>query len=290
MGRCASCHDSHDYAVSAFDLSGLMGVAPSHVVSRRRPPLAERTVFATSPLPPRALQGRRLFTRVDRRIGGSARFACASCHPDGRHDGLVWSNGAGPRQTPILAGNLAGTAPFNWLGTEQKLADNVAQTIRRLGGKGITNDEVEALALFIREYLPGLDNPHQRERAEPAVQLGRALFHDPKVGCSGCHDSGGGVFTDGDSHDIGTTTERERIVWKNRKNLRGLREAIPKPPVAYDTPTLRNVWASAPYLHDGSARTLAELLTVRNPGDRMGHTSHLSPHELGALEAYLRTL
>jgi len=60
--------------------------------------------------------------------------------------------------------------------------------------------------------------------------------------------------------------------------------------LAYNTPSLVGVGATAPYLHDGSAQSLRELLTTGNPGDRMGRTSHLSPRDIDALVAYLETL
>ena len=67
-------------------------------------------------------------------------------------------------------------------------------------------------------------------------------------------------------------------------------EPIAEAPVAYNTPALRHLWASAPYYHDGSARDLRALLTSGNKGDRMGKTSHLKPREIDALVAYLQTL
>ena len=56
----------------------------------------------------------------------------------------------------------------------------------------------------------------------------------------------------------------------------------------FDTPSLRFVSGTAPYFHDGRYPTLRALL-VGSDG-KMGHTAKLSPHELDALEAYLRTL
>ncbi len=47
---------------------------------------------------------------------------------------------------------------------------------------------------------------------------------------------------------------------------------------------------NGPYLHDGRAGTLRELLTVFNADDRMGRTSQLKPQDLDALVAYLETL
>jgi cytochrome c peroxidase len=57
-----------------------------------------------------------------------------------------------------------------------------------------------------------------------------------------------------------------------------------------DVPQLNNIGASAPYLHDGSARTLEEIWTVFNPNDRHGVTNDLSKDELNDLIEYLKTL
>jgi cytochrome c peroxidase len=59
---------------------------------------------------------------------------------------------------------------------------------------------------------------------------------------------------------------------------------------AFDTPSLRGLWDSAPYLHDGSAPTLRDVLTTRNAGDRHGTTSTLTPQQIDDLVAYLRSL
>ena len=59
---------------------------------------------------------------------------------------------------------------------------------------------------------------------------------------------------------------------------------------AFDTPSLRGVWDGAPYLHDGSAPTLLDVLTNRNAGDRHGRTSQLTEGEIQDLIAFLRSL
>ena len=59
---------------------------------------------------------------------------------------------------------------------------------------------------------------------------------------------------------------------------------------AFDTPSLRGVWHTAPYLHDGSAPTLRDVVVTHNPTDRHGHTSHLSEVELQDLVAFLLSL
>ena len=57
-----------------------------------------------------------------------------------------------------------------------------------------------------------------------------------------------------------------------------------------DTPTLAEVWRTAPYLHDGRAADLRAMLVEHNPGDRHGRTSDLSERELADLIEYVRSL
>ena len=58
----------------------------------------------------------------------------------------------------------------------------------------------------------------------------------------------------------------------------------------YDTPTLLAIYRGAPYLHDGSAVTLREVLTTKNTEDRHGRTSQLTKPEIDDLVQYLLTL
>jgi cytochrome c peroxidase len=58
----------------------------------------------------------------------------------------------------------------------------------------------------------------------------------------------------------------------------------------FDTPSLREVYRTGPYMHDGRAETLREVLTVFNPDDLHGRTSQLTEEELDDLVAYLRSL
>jgi cytochrome c peroxidase len=81
------------------------------------------------------------------------------------------------------------------------------------------------------------------------------------------------LYTDLQVHDVGTAD--------------GLSEWFGP---LIDTPTLRFLYDSAPYLHDGSAATLAEVLTAANPDDEHGVTSHLTEDELADLIAFLLAL
>jgi len=58
----------------------------------------------------------------------------------------------------------------------------------------------------------------------------------------------------------------------------------------FDTPTLVECWRTGPYLHDGAAVTIEEVLTTRNAKDEHGRTSHLAPAEIHDLKVYVLSL
>ena len=227
--------------------------------------LSSTTIPRTTRASAKLERGRVLFHATgDDRISGDGR-ACASCHPDGRDDTLVWSSPNGPRQTPMLAGRLEGAAPYGWNGDAGDVSTHLVQTFKRLGGKGITGDDKEALMA----YVGSLRTPPPRKAKDPsAVERGLAIFRSPQAECSSCHGEGGDL-PDGVSHDV-----------KSRAGA----DVRTK----FDTPSLRFVSGSAPYFHDGRYKDLHTLLTKSD--GKMGHTKHLAPDELADLEAYLESL
>jgi mono/diheme cytochrome c family protein len=110
----------------------------------------------------------------------------------------------------------------------------------------------------------------------PDGEAGRAIFE--QLACASCH--AGPDFTD--------STQRELRDVGTLKDTSGLR--LGDPLLGIDTPTLLGVWETAPYLHDGSALTLRDVLTTQNPNDRHGPVSTLTPQQLDQLVAYLQQL
>jgi len=216
--------------------------------------------------------GRKLFHRThDPRISSDGR-ACASCHPDGREDALTWSTPNGPRQTIMLAGRIAKSAPYSWLGAHPTVEAHVTSTFQRLGGTGLRKvegqfTELDALLAYLnampaptREGEP-IDADHQA-----LVARGATLFQDAAQGCATCHPSGA---TDSTAHDVRSRVKADRAS-------------------EFDTPSLRFVGGTAPYFHDGRYATLQDMLSF--PDARMGHTLHLARRDVDALAAYLETL
>lgn len=210
-------------------------------------------------------RGRALFHATgDDRISGDGR-ACASCHPDGRDDALVWSSPNGPRQTPMLAGRLEGAAPYGWNGDATDVSTHLVKTFKRLGGKGITGDDKDALMAYVRALRPP---PARKAKDDSAVHRGQAIFRSSQAECSSCHGSDGDL-PDGSGHDV-----KSRASGDQRTK--------------FDTPSLRSLSGSAPYFHDGRFKDLRTLLTKTD--GKMGHTKHLAPSDLADLEAYLESL
>lgn len=217
-------------------------------------------------------KGRKLFHATnDKRISSDGR-ACASCHPDGRDDALVWSSPNGQRQTPILAGRLSGAAPFGWNGDANDVSTHLVSTMKRLGGTGMDGtdakpeDKADKEALIA--YVMSMKTPASTAHVTDAVARGRDLFRSEQTECSTCHGSDGDL-PDGSQHDVKS---------RNASDLKA----------KFDTPSLKGLSGSAPYFHDGRYPDLKTLL-VKSDG-KMGHTKHLSANELEDLTAYLETL
>ena len=221
--------------------------------------------------------------------------ACASCHLEGRSDGVTWLFTGGPRDTPSNAGGMLGTG-FLFRAAARTRVQDYWHTIEREQGGAL--DPVldaallDALAAYVNFAIP----PAVPPTTDPQlVAAGRAIFARADVGCATCH--AGPRFTDsGDGnaaldlggairlHDVGTCVTGGAWPDTASEDLAG----HPRSPCELDTPSLSGVASSPPYLHDGSAPTLRDVLE-RTRGT-MGDISRLSPAELTALIEYLRSL
>ena len=219
--------------------------------------------------------GAELFhSAADSRLSEDHWISCATCHFDGEPDGRTWLGmAAGPRNTPPLY-NLIETAPYTWTGSWDELQD-VELKIRRLQvGTGLIEDapvsaadgpphaglsfDLDLLAAYLLTLKPPT-NPSQFDA--DLVAQGQALFDS--LNCASCHPGPSG--TDLQSHDVSPLGPNGESSGQ-----------------AYDTPSLRFLWMSAPYFHDGSAATLREVFTM--PGV---HQLSVEPADLDALIAYL---
>jgi cytochrome c peroxidase len=200
--------------------------------------------------------------------------SCATCHgEDGRVDALNWdllNDGIGnPKNTKSLLLSHK-TPPAMSLGVRKTAEDAVRAGIRHILFAVRPDAEAVALDTYLKGLRP-LPAPGlvDGKRSEAALR-GEKIFNDTTVGCAKCHPAG--LYTDLKAHDVGTRGKYDR------------KDA------AFDTPTLVELWRTGPYLHDGAAATLRDVLTTHNKGDRHGKTSKLSKQQIDDLIAFLRSL
>jgi YVTN family beta-propeller protein len=238
----------------------------------RRPSQAETIPLGPKPRLTAARRGELYFH--DARICLQGWQSCASCHPgDARVDGLNWdllNDGIGnPKNTRNLL--LAHqTPPAMSLGVRETAESAVRSGIRHILFTVQPPEVAEAIDAYLKSLKP-IPSPHLvNGHLSPAARRGEKLFRSKETGCAVCHPPT--LFTDLKSYDVGT-----------RNPLDGGADT-------FDTPTLIELWRTAPYLHDGSAATLRDLLTLANQSDRHGKTSHLTADQIQDLCEYLLSL
>ena len=124
-----------------------------------------------------------------------------SCHPEGQEDGRVWDFAdVGLRRTQSLRGGITSTAPFHWDGEMADLRAIMTEVFtHRMGGEEQSEAHVDAISRWL-DALPALP-PLSRPRDKAAAFRGKALFHDPNVGCASCHS--GASFTSNTNASVG---------------------------------------------------------------------------------------
>ncbi len=286
-------------SVTVFDASAMLTAG-----SAALPLLTTVNTVATEKLSAQVLQGKRVFYNArDTRMSRDGYIACATCHLDGDTDGRTWDftdRGEGLRNTTSLKGR-AGIGhgrvhwsanfdeiqdfendirgPFSGTGFMTDAAFNAGTTSNPLGdpkaGKSADLDALAAYLVSLSSFDPSPFRNADGSLTADAV-AGKALFQS--ANCASCH--GGADFSDSDSglaHDVGT------IKTTSGKRLNGFLLGI-------DTPTLRDVWQTGPYLHDGSAATLLAVLTTQNSTGAHGAANTLTATQQNQLVAYLQQI
>jgi len=201
-------------------------------------------------------------------------LSCATCHPNGRVDGLNWdllNDGVGsPKNTRSMLWSHK-TPPAMSEGVRADMETATAAGFLHILFKEASEDDVKAVQAYLRSLAP-IPSPwlvDGGKKLSAKARRGKAVFEDERSKCKLCHP--GPLFTNLDAYNVGTRVDTDRTG-------------------TFDTPTLVELWQGAPYLHHGRAATLREVLTKFNPGDKHGRTSHLSPDDIDALIEYLRSL
>lgn len=271
------------------------------VVNLNTETIQSQITVSTPTLPPNIDNGRRLFfTSALPEVAKDRFFSCESCHFDGRDDGQTWFFTNGPRQALSMAGGTLNTGLLHHNADRIDVPDFAATFTRLQNGTGVTPDQLSDLADFVNSGIRFLANPSLSAAGglTADARAGRRLFRG-SAGCSGCHS--GPFLTDATGHtDIskpllhdvgifapGTGAQDETDKTRDQAGVAG---GTVRPAGAFESTTLLNVWATAPYLHDGRAATLLETLTTHNVGDTHGVTSGFSAIQLNQLVSYLRQI
>jgi YVTN family beta-propeller protein len=197
-------------------------------------------------------------------------LSCATCHPDARTDAMNWdllNDGMGnPKNVKSML--LAHKTPrAMWLGVR----DN-AETGVRAGLKHIqfaVRPEADALAIdaYLKSLTPEPSPYLENGKLSRSAKRGKAVFK--KASCIECHPAP--LFTDLRMYNVGTTQGQD----------------VGKP---VDVPSLIEVWRTAPYLHDGRAATMRDVLRTYNHAEILQELSKLSETQVHDLEMYLLSL
>lgn len=256
-------------------------------------------LVADDPMDPLEREGKTIFYSANSEeyaadITGNNWMSCASCHADGDMNGLTLTTPKGPRNVPSNVLTTK-TGLFMWDGTRDDFEDYLLTVQGEMGGmmkydagKPLPEDVAhmyDAMFAFLDnpESFPPSKSPlrlKNGELSEAAIE-GKKLF-EGKAGCLSCHggenftdsvkavDGNGELTTDNQDflYDVGTSNTKDKVsAGDARASMKN-----PRDHKRFDTPTLRGVWATGPYFHDGSAKTLEEAISRHKTKEVSGLT------------------
>jgi cytochrome c peroxidase len=242
--------------------------------------------------PERIALGKKLF--FDPRLSNKGNMSCATCHnpslgwsdglPTGRgHDGVKLD-----RATPTII-NTAFNSIQMWDGREKSLESQATGPMKASVEMASDFDRVFAFLNSNPEYVAAFEKAYPGEPINPdtlskaiasyertivsnnspfdrwvkgdrnamtAAQVrGMEAFMDPARGnCAACHSDAN--FTDNGFHNLGLASAKGEAADPGRYKIKPIRVLKG----AFKTPTLRDIELTAPYFHDGSARTLEDVV------------------------------
>ncbi|WP_028401091.1 beta-propeller fold lactonase family protein [Ectobacillus panaciterrae] len=240
-------------------------------------------------------------------ITGNNWMSCASCHSDGDINSLTLTTAKGPRN---VTSNILTTKTglFMWDGSRDDFTDYIHTVQGEMGGmmnvdpgQPIPADVqhmYDALLAFLDDpsSFPVPKSPYRENgKLTKTAQQGEELFNG-KGNCLSCH--GGDYFTSSVKavdaagklttantqflYDIGTAG----VTDKDSSGDARAGFSNPRSRTKFDPPTLRGVWATAPYLHDGSAKTIEEAIEKHQYEER----NTLSKQDVQAIASYVKSL
>ena len=191
--------------------------------------------------------------------------SCNGCHPgDARTDGMNWdlmNDGVGNSKNCKSLLFSHPTPPSMISGIRETAEWAVRAGFKFIQFFDITEEDAVCVDAYLKSLRP-VPSPYlvAGELSDLAKE-GRKIFE--KLNCTECHS--GPYYTDLKMHRIGEDIEFEK---------------------GWDTPTLREVWRTAPYLFDGRAATMEEVFEIH----KHGIDKKVSKKEIKALTEYVNSL
>ncbi|WP_044894932.1 beta-propeller fold lactonase family protein [Bacillus alveayuensis] len=306
-GKTLYVHNAMSHDLAVIDTGGNSSYA------RAKQKGENISLISEDPLTPLERFGKTLFYSANSDefaidITGNNWMSCASCHSDGELNGLTLKTPKGPRNVPSNVVTTE-TGLFMWDGSRDDFTDYILTVQGEMGGMTSLNPEeplpedvqymYDAMFAFLQNpnSFPPPPSPYRQKNGKltKTALEGKELF-EGKGNCLECH--GGSMFTDSVKavdengnlttdntnflHDIGTTNPLDqasdgdaRAKYTNPRNVN-----------QFDTPTLRGVWATAPYFHDGSAKTIEEAIERH----QYEGSPRLTKEEITKIAEYVRSI
>ena len=276
---CSNCHfdgrKQSQYAPTPKDLASL--------IDRHKNFLADNLASSGSKQISPLRRGEQTF--YTSRYSFQGQIGCGNCHIDSTFDGITWDLEPDGFGRDIVDNrtleDIKDTEPYKWNGNNPSIpVEDGPRTEKYFWrSENYDNRALTYLAAYILSLPP---RPNRIQQANGKLTIaqarGKAIFERtvdytgkeiPVFNqCAHCHRGPKG--TDQRSFEVGT-----RKITDNVGPL--------------DTPQLTNIALTAPYLHDGSARTLEEIWTIYNPADQHGRSKDLTPEDIHDLAEYLKT-
>ncbi len=292
-------HNFLSRTISAYNIHDIVNQVSATIAK-----VGEITAVKNETMDATVLKGKMIFYNAkDGRMNQDSYMSCATCHLDGDNDGRVWDLtqlGEGLRNTIPLNGRGGATkGAVHWTGNFDEIQDFEGQIRDLMGGNGFMHDadfnlgshnkplgdkkarlsdDLDALAAYLGSLDKFDDSPYRNADGTltEAGERGKLVFANNNCGL--CHsgpdfsDSEAGLF-----HDVGSI-----------KATSGTR--LTKSLLGFDCPTLKALWLSPPYLHDGSAKTLQDALSSSDGTTNHADFAQLSQQDKDDLIAYLLQL
>ena len=232
-----------------------------------------------------ARKGRRLFNNAGHTF--QTQYSCYTCHPDNHEDGLVY-NMAGKQMGRNLTNTqslheVGDTAPFKWNGMNQTVykQDGIRFSTVLTRTEQFSYDDLDAISAYIMRSIKQPPNLMYNPTGEltASQQRGKVLYERTE-------DNSGNLIPENNR----CVTCHPAPLYTNLKFADVSTLADTDDPILFDTPHLTNVYASAPYLHDGRAKTLEEIWTIYGTDDKHGYVNDMSKSDLNDLVNYLKSL